>query len=81
MKIKSHRYLQKYEKLKVRTGARRAGVVEITDGLGLGDRIIVDGTGKVRPGQTVVATPDTERMPASKGQADVVAPVAEGTVR
>jgi len=69
------------EQLKVRTGARRAGVVEITDGLGLGDRIIVDGTGKVRPGQTVVATPDTERMPASKGQADVVAPVAEGTVR
>ena len=64
-----------------RTGARRAGVVEITEGLGLGDRIIVDGTGKVRPGQKVAPTQDTERMPASKGQADVAAGQDDGAVR
>lgn len=69
------------EQLKVRTGARRAGVVEITEGLGLGDRIIVDGTGKVRPGQTVAPTQDTERMPASKSQADVAAGQDDGAVR
>jgi hypothetical protein len=68
------------EQLKVRTGARRAGVVEITEGLGLGDRIIVDGTGKVRPGQKVAPTADTQRMPATPGQDDRPAPQAvEGT--
>ena len=67
------------EQLKVRTGARRAGVVEITDGLGLGDRIIIDGTGKVRPGQKVNPTPDTERMPATAGQDDAApAPGVDG---
>lgn len=69
------------EQLKVSTGARRAGVVEITDGLGLGDRIIVDGTGKVRPGQKVAPSQDTQRMPAAEGQADAAAPVAEGTLQ
>lgn len=44
----------KVEQLTVHTGSRRAGVVEILDGLTVGDRIVVDGTGKVRPGQTVV---------------------------
>jgi membrane fusion protein (multidrug efflux system) len=35
------------------TGARRAGVVEIKQGLEAGQRIVVDGTGKLRPGLKV----------------------------
>lgn len=54
----------KVEQLKVATGARRAGVVEIVEGLGLGDRIIIDGTGKVRPGQTVKPTPTAPMLSA-----------------
>ena len=61
------------EQLKVTTGARRAGVVEIVEGLGLGDRIIIDGTGKVRPGQKVAATPAPGRVPGQAGQGDSTA--------
>lgn len=38
------------ERVDVKAGARRAGVVEIVEGLKAGDRIVVDGTGKLRPG-------------------------------
>jgi len=37
----------------VRAGVRRAGLAEIVEGLQAGDRIVVDGTGKLRPGVTV----------------------------
>ena len=70
----------KVEQLKVTTGARRAGVVEITDGLGLGDRIIIDGTGKVRPGQTVAPTDGATRVPGQAGQGDAPA-TDEGGLR
>ncbi|HKX55672.1 MAG TPA: efflux RND transporter periplasmic adaptor subunit [Xanthomonadales bacterium] len=39
----------------VQTGRRRPGEVEIISGLSAGDRVIVEGTQKVRPGQTVNA--------------------------
>jgi len=38
------------ERVDVRTGERRDGKVEILEGLAGGDRIVVDGTGKLRPG-------------------------------
>lgn len=38
-------------------GARRSGVVELRQGVKSGDRIIVDGTGKLRPGLKVDARP------------------------
>ncbi|MFC0677027.1 efflux RND transporter periplasmic adaptor subunit [Lysobacter korlensis] len=41
------------ERADVRTGARREGQVEITSGLAAGDRIVVDGTGKLRPGAKI----------------------------
>lgn len=44
----------KVERADVRVGARREGEVEILGGLKAGDRIVVEGTGKVRPGSTVV---------------------------
>jgi membrane fusion protein (multidrug efflux system) len=41
------------ERVDVVSGARRSGVVEIREGLKAGDRIVVDGTGKLRPGLKV----------------------------
>ncbi len=42
------------EQAKVTTGVRRDGQVEITNGLAAGQRIVVDGTGNLRPGARVV---------------------------
>ena len=44
------------ERVDVVTGARRAGVVEIKQGLDAGQRIVVDGTGKLRPGLKVLCS-------------------------
>jgi membrane fusion protein (multidrug efflux system) len=38
------------ERVPVRLGLRRAGEVEVLEGLAAGDRVVVDGTGKLRPG-------------------------------
>lgn len=40
-------------RVKVATGARKPGFVEITDGLALGDLVVVEGTNKVRDGMKV----------------------------
>jgi membrane fusion protein, multidrug efflux system len=45
------------EQRKVTTGRRKPGVVEITSGVEEGDRVIVDGTLKVRDGGTVTEAP------------------------
>lgn len=41
------------ERIDVRTGVRRDGKVEIIEGLAAGERIVVDGTGKLRVGDKV----------------------------
>ncbi|MCF7223381.1 efflux RND transporter periplasmic adaptor subunit [Lysobacter chinensis] len=41
------------ERVEVGVGARRAGLAEVTSGLEIGDRIVVDGTGKLRPGSLI----------------------------
>ncbi|HLS83330.1 MAG TPA: efflux RND transporter periplasmic adaptor subunit [Arenimonas sp.] len=41
------------EQVPVRLGARRSGEVEVTEGLSAGDRIVVDGVVKLRPGMRV----------------------------
>jgi membrane fusion protein (multidrug efflux system) len=61
---------QSVERTDVTTGARRAGVVEIRSGIQAGDRIVVDGTGKLRPGLKVQAH---DAAPAT-APAPVVAP-------
>ncbi len=43
------------EKREVRSGRRRPGEVEILDGLEAGERVITEGTQKVRPGSVVQA--------------------------
>ena len=54
------------ERADVRTGERRDGKVEILEGLSAGERIVVDGTGKLRPGLKVRAdgAADTAAAPA-----------------
>lgn len=42
----------------VEVGSRQDGMVEVLAGLAAGDRIVVDGTGKLRPGSVVVEAPD-----------------------
>ncbi|HST45925.1 MAG TPA: efflux RND transporter periplasmic adaptor subunit, partial [Luteimonas sp.] len=46
---------QTVEQAAIRVGTRTDGKVEIVDGLAVGDRIVVDGTGKLRPGMAIVA--------------------------
>lgn len=75
------------ERADVATGARRAGVVEITQGLKAGERIIVDGTGKLRPGLKVAArdvqpieAPAPETLPPPATTPDMpAAPAAPAT--
>jgi len=43
----------KAERVPVQVGARTGGRAEIREGLASGDRIVVDGTGKLRPGMAV----------------------------
>lgn len=64
------------ERVDVAVGARRGGMAEVTSGLAVGDRIVVDGTGKLRPGEKIAAKPDTKmdaagvEEPATKPSAD-----------
>jgi membrane fusion protein (multidrug efflux system) len=43
------------QRREVRTGRRRPGEIEVVDGLAAGERVITEGTQKVRPGQPVRA--------------------------
>jgi membrane fusion protein (multidrug efflux system) len=45
------------ERVDVQIGSRRGGLAEVTSGLAVGERIVVDGTGKLRPGERVNAAP------------------------
>ncbi|MFC3550878.1 efflux RND transporter periplasmic adaptor subunit [Lysobacter cavernae] len=42
------------ERADVKVGTRRDGLAEVTEGLNAGDRIVVDGTGKLRVGSKIV---------------------------
>lgn len=42
------------ERADVSIGARRGGLAEVVEGLRAGDKVVVDGTGKLRPGSKVV---------------------------
>ncbi len=63
------------EQVPVILGARRAGEVEVKSGLQAGDRIVVDGTVKLRDGAAIVEAPAP--APADgKDEAPVAAPAA-----
>lgn len=56
----------------VRLGAREAGRVEVLEGLAAGDRVVVDGTVKLRPGQKI----SEAEKPAAADADAAVAPAA-----
>ena len=51
---------------KVELGARRTGEVEITSGVAAGDRIVIDGQLKLKPGAPVKVLPDKPPTAANK---------------
>lgn len=57
------------EQVEVQLGGRNSGQVEITKGLRAGDRIVVDGTGKLRPGAKIVEGRMQERPRDAVGEA------------
>jgi len=61
---------QVVERVDITAGARRSGVVEIRDGLAAGDRIVVDGTGKLRPGLMIQAEEAAPATPAAAAAAE-----------
>jgi len=62
----------------VRTGLRRDGLAEIVEGLAAGDRIVVEGTGKLRPGVRVadVAAASSDAEVDADADAQAAAPGA-----
>lgn len=52
------------ERVDVTVGTRRDGLAEIATGVQAGDRIVVDGTGKLRPGAKVVEAKAAAPQPA-----------------
>jgi membrane fusion protein (multidrug efflux system) len=54
------------ERVPVQTGSRQAGSVVVTSGVAAGDRIVVDGTGKLRDGVRVVEA-GREGAPTDEG--------------
>ena len=55
---------EEYEARPVTLGVRAEGVVEVLSGLAAGEKIVVNGLQRVRPGTKV--TPQTETAPAEK---------------
>jgi len=54
----------------VSTGSRRRGEVEVTEGLAAGERIVVEGTVKLRDGAKVAATQATTDAPQTAATSD-----------
>lgn len=54
----------KAQRVPVRLGVREPGRVEVLEGLAVGDRIVVDGVVKLRPGQAVIEAASPVVVPA-----------------
>lgn len=53
------------QRIRVRIGRRRVGAVEILDGLSAGDRIVIEGIVRLRPGDRVTVVDTRQVAPAS----------------
>ncbi|HET8819749.1 MAG TPA: efflux RND transporter periplasmic adaptor subunit, partial [Xanthomonadaceae bacterium] len=56
------------QRASVTVGSRQQGQADILSGLAAGDRIVVDGTGKLRPGSVVVDVEDAAPAPQAAAQ-------------
>lgn len=70
------------EQIPVTIAARSEGRVEIASGAATGDRIVVEGTGKLRPGAKISesAAPRAEAAPANAAPANVVPTTSAPTI-
>ncbi|WP_147652552.1 efflux RND transporter periplasmic adaptor subunit [Vulcaniibacterium gelatinicum] len=57
------------EQAEVQVGARREGQAELVSGVKPGERIVVDGVGKLRPGAKVVEAGASPAAPGARGRA------------
>ncbi|MGH8084286.1 MAG: efflux RND transporter periplasmic adaptor subunit [Lysobacter sp.] len=67
------------ERADIQIGSRRNGMAEVLSGLEVGDRIVVDGTGKLRPGEKVRATAEAATRPGDPGPGETAAEVEPAT--
>jgi membrane fusion protein (multidrug efflux system) len=58
----------KAERVRVETGARTDGMIEIASGLNAGDRIVIEGLQSLRDGQTVRLTESNQQSASPPGQ-------------
>lgn len=65
------------ESASITVGERRAGTVEVLKGLSEGDRIVVEGTGKLRAGMAVEEAPSGQ--PESPAASDAAAATGDGS--
>lgn len=66
------------ERADVKVGTRREGLAEVVEGLQAGDRIVVDGTGKLRPGNRITDLKADSSAPAAKPGGKPDASAAKG---
>lgn len=66
----------KVEQADVAVGTRRDGLAEVTRGLAAGDRIVVDGTGKLRPGSAITEQPAPTTTPEGAPAQDAASSTA-----
>jgi membrane fusion protein (multidrug efflux system) len=56
--------------VKVTTGTRRVGEVEITNGIAAGDMVVTEGNQRIQPGMAVSVMPDAPAKPAAAAAPD-----------
>ncbi|MEO7917516.1 MAG: efflux RND transporter periplasmic adaptor subunit [Dokdonella sp.] len=66
------------EQVKVALGARRRGEVEILDGLSVGDRIVIEGTMRLREGASIVENTSSDSDAAQDTGEPAKSPPAQG---
>jgi membrane fusion protein (multidrug efflux system) len=64
---------------RITEGRRARGLVEVTEGLGGGEQVIVEGVNKARPGALVDAASETAAAPATAPAPDAAATPAPGS--
>ncbi len=69
------------EQVRLTLGARGDGKVEIVDGAKAGDRIVVDGTGKLRPGAKISEGAATPPPAAAKNSSEKNSPAKDSPVK
>jgi membrane fusion protein (multidrug efflux system) len=60
----------KAQEIRVRTGARKVGEVEVVEGISAGDLVVTEGNHRLRPGAAVAVTGGASPKPKAEAQAE-----------